>query len=215
MVYEKEALGFYITGHPLLRYQEELKKYATSDTLSIANRKEGEKIRIGGLVRTLKEINTKKGERMAFVTLEDHKGSIEVVVFSDLYKEVMQLIKSEEPLLVDGDLKEEEEKIKVIAKEIIYLSEAGESKALEEVSSPPPSAIHFNIEVSHVNRERLEKVKAILQQHPGECQPFFHLIIPGESETIIYLPDSFKLDPSFALQQKIKEVFEDEITIST
>ncbi|MBW2539520.1 MAG: DNA polymerase III subunit alpha, partial [Deltaproteobacteria bacterium] len=65
--FEKESLGFYITGHPLTRYKDLLSKFTNANTLSLQEREGGNGIRIGGLVRNTKIITTKKGDPMAFV----------------------------------------------------------------------------------------------------------------------------------------------------
>jgi DNA polymerase-3 subunit alpha len=74
--YEKEALGFYITGHPLNRFQKEIKRLSSYDTVSLAEASDGGKVTLAGLPTEVKEKLTKKGDRMAFVRLEDLKGSV-------------------------------------------------------------------------------------------------------------------------------------------
>ncbi len=86
LAFEKETLGFYLTGHPLTRYAEALQRLTTTNTQQIREIADGQEIVIGGVVNTLKEITTKKGDRMAFVTLEDLNGVVEVIIFAELYK---------------------------------------------------------------------------------------------------------------------------------
>ena len=84
--FEKEALGFYITGHPLARHGEAIRRFATCDTAGLAERADKEEVRVCGIVAGLKELTTKKGDRMAFVTLEDLSGFVEMVVFPEVYQ---------------------------------------------------------------------------------------------------------------------------------
>ena len=73
----------------------------------------GEEVHMGGVPVTFKEIVTRGGDRMAFVTFEDLKGSIEMIVFPNLYKEVASLVKSEQPLLVRGKVNMDDRSQKV------------------------------------------------------------------------------------------------------
>src|SRR6185503_8448951 len=88
LAYEKELLGFYVTGHPLERYRKELKSYSTIHTNTAIKKREGEEVVIGGLVNKLKYTQTKKNnEKMAIITIEDLEGSIEALVFPRSFKE--------------------------------------------------------------------------------------------------------------------------------
>ncbi|MCP3676334.1 MAG: DNA polymerase III subunit alpha, partial [Deltaproteobacteria bacterium] len=122
--YEKEALGFYITGHPLLKYSKELALYASVDTESIRGCQNEETITIGGMVGGLKEITTRRGARMAFLDLEDLKGNVEVIIFADLFATVNCYLTTTSPLIITGRVDRDEERIKVIASDIYPLEEA-------------------------------------------------------------------------------------------
>ncbi|MFQ6078173.1 MAG: DNA polymerase III subunit alpha, partial [Thermodesulfobacteriota bacterium] len=98
--FEKETLGFYITSHPLARYEEDIKRFTKEDTVSVAQFESGREVKVCGVVSTFKEITTRKGERMAFVTLEDLKGFIEVILFPDVFLSSRPYLKGDEPVLV-------------------------------------------------------------------------------------------------------------------
>ncbi len=100
--YEKEILGFYITGHPLTRYAESLPDLKTVDIQALADYEDKENVRLVGMVAALKEINSKKGERMAFATIEDLTGSCEVIIFSHVYRKSSTVLKEEGPLWIAG-----------------------------------------------------------------------------------------------------------------
>ena len=80
--FEKELLGFYVSGHPLGEVKDELNRY-TDCKASQTEGKEGREVRIGGLLTAMRETRTKRGKRMAFATLEDLEGSFELVIFSN------------------------------------------------------------------------------------------------------------------------------------
>ena len=76
---EKEVLGMYISGHPLARYERELSTFATATTVDLVEMEDDEPVRLGGIITNVKTTTDRKGERMAFVTLEDFSGSVELV----------------------------------------------------------------------------------------------------------------------------------------
>ncbi|MDX1582964.1 MAG: DNA polymerase III subunit alpha, partial [Thermoanaerobaculia bacterium] len=106
---EKETLGFYITGHPLNRFTSELEQFsdATTETLS---QKIDEAVNIGGIVNQLKKTKIKKGRNegrlMARFTLEDQHGSVDVVVFADLFEKVQRWLEEGIPVLVSANVKD-------------------------------------------------------------------------------------------------------------
>ena len=86
LAYEKESLGFYITGHPLAKYEQELAALTNANAEKIKEMPDKSVVRIGGVVSKVQLKMTKKGDRMAFVTLEDMAGMVEIIVFPELYQ---------------------------------------------------------------------------------------------------------------------------------
>ncbi|MBI3398907.1 MAG: DNA polymerase III subunit alpha [Deltaproteobacteria bacterium] len=184
--HEKEALGFYITGHPLEKYAEELKHLANTDTEGIKERQDEAEVSIAGMVTAIKEINTKKGDRMAFVTLEDLKGFVEVVVFSDVYKNAVQYFSGDMPLLVKGKIDKGEENVKVIASAV---------NSLEQAKGMIINTVHIKADVAKVGAYSLERIKEILIDHSGNSPVYLHLLWP-DREVVMTMPDNLKVAPS-------------------
>src|SRR5205814_3790887 len=99
---EKEALGFYITGHPLARYVEDVKRYATHTCTSLATAKGFEKVAVAGIVTGYRERLTKTGKKIGFAVLEDLTGTRDLVLYEDILQRFEELLKSDDPLLVRG-----------------------------------------------------------------------------------------------------------------
>ena len=203
LAYEKESLGFYITGHPLAAHEELLAQYATSDTASLSEARDNQEVRLGGVTAKLREITTRRGERMGFVTLEDLKGSAEVVVFSDVYAEAMELIKSDRPLFVVGQADADGESVKIIAKQIM---------PVEEVSEKLTKSVHFFLSQPEVTPNHLAQLKNVLSRYPGGCPGFVHLIVPDKSETVLELPPELTLAPTPALVSAVEKLFGHNVT---
>ncbi|MCW8860050.1 MAG: DNA polymerase III subunit alpha [Deltaproteobacteria bacterium] len=182
--HEKEALGFYVTGHPLARYQDSIKRFATCEAAGLNERTDKEQVRVCGIVSGLKELITKKGDRMAFVTLEDLSGSVELVVFPEVYSAAMELFKGEDPLLVSGELDVGEEACKVLVAEVVLLKEVKETMA---------KRVHIRLTTPGLNELQMRQLKGIVQRYRGACEVQLHIVIPNRSETVITLPEHMKM----------------------
>lgn len=196
--FEKEALGFYITGHPLARHSAAIKRFATCDTAGLHERPDKSEVKVCGIVAGLKELTTKKGDRMAFVTLEDLSGFVEMVVFPETYQAAMELLKSEEPLLVSGTLDVGEESCKLLATEVL---------PLREVKERLTKKVHFRLTTPGLSEEQLTALKDIIDRHRGSCDVLLHLVIPNRSETVIGLPESRKVAASDEIMDAAEKLF--------
>lgn len=197
LAFEKETLGFYLTGHPLTRYAATLKRLATTDTQRIREVADNQEIVIGGVVNTLKETNTKKGDRMAFVTLEDLSGVVEVIVFAELYKNSALLLKSEDPVFIKGRVDAGEDSLKVIASEILPFDQA-----VGKLST----SIHLRIRSEGLGREDLVAIQDIFQDCRGNCPVYLHLLLPEQGETVIALGDEWKLNSTDQLVRRVRDL---------
>jgi DNA polymerase-3 subunit alpha len=191
---EKESLGFYITGHPLTRHEDLLEKFTNTTTTALREKNDGEVVRIGGMVRKTKIIKTKKGDLMAFVTLEDLQGSVEITVFSSIYTRVYDLLIDDNTILVQGKLQRDENSTKLLADTIIPMDKAEDTWV---------ASIHFNLDITRTNKTLLTELYDILQRHQGACRAYIHLLNPEKTETIIALPDAMKLRPGRALTRDV------------
>ena len=195
---EKDSLGFYISGHPLGEYEEILEKFTTADTLTLQEIVDRSAIRIGGLIKDVKVIRTKKGEPMAFVTLEDMNGTMEITVFTTLYTDVSSLLFENNAVLVQGQVQKDEKSIKILADSIITMDKA------EELWT---ANVHVNMDISSIDRNHLLQLREILKKYPGPCEVFLHLKDPGKSDTVIALPQNMKFKAGVNPIREIKAIF--------
>jgi DNA polymerase-3 subunit alpha len=182
---EKEMLGFYVTGHPLSAVAAELSRFVDTRSSQIEGR-QGREVRVGGILTALRETRTRRGAVMAFGALEDLDGSFDLVVFSEPYAAFGSLLKRARgeggggplPLLVSGQL-EEGDPPKILVREVLELDRAEERLA---------TRLRLRVRADEATRDRLLALRRILTEHPGECEVVLHLVIPGESETLLALP---------------------------
>lgn len=104
---EKETLGLYLTGHPIERYVEELGEL-TDGVLSDLKPNRNQEVTVAGLVVAVRTMQTKRGDRMAFLTLDDRTSRIEIAVFSDLYQKCRDLLVKDTLLVVKGPVSVDE-----------------------------------------------------------------------------------------------------------
>jgi len=198
LAFEKECLGFYITGHPLDHYRQILRSCTNITTDGVAAATTERDVLIGGMVAGLKQITTKKGEPMAFVTFEDQAGSVEVIVFADVYRQARALLQSEQPLLIKGRLAiESENNNRILAAEVHELDRA------HELAHPD---VHMQCPVNRLNHDEIERLKRVLQSNPGKSKVFLHLIVPNSSDTVIGLGDAFQTSASPLLVSEVESI---------
>ena len=198
IVFEKETIGFYISRHPLSRYQEEMKKYTEQDTSTLSRLPHGAEVKICGLVSGLKEIVTKKGDRMAFLNLEDMKGFVEVILFPEVFKAALPRLRGGDPILVRGVLDASEEHVKIKGTEV---------RALPEMSLPSTKTLHLKVPLSSFTPTQLADLKEIVVAHRGSYKVLLHLTNGTEKETVIALSEEYMVDPSQEFQSQIRSLF--------
>ena len=111
---EKEALGFYITGHPMDDYADIIRKFANVNTVTLQDVEDEKMIRIGGNLKVQKIHKTKKGDLMAFCNLEDQYSTVELVVFPTLYARTHTFLSQEQVVIVEAEVQKKENTVKLL-----------------------------------------------------------------------------------------------------
>jgi len=153
---EKELLGLYVSGHPIGQYAALLELTTDCSLEEIIRYEEGTAVKVGGVVTHVKRHVTKKGDMMAYITLEDVSGNIEVLVFPKTFTSFIPLLTEDKLLLVSGRVNVQEESWRIVAEDI---------QALPEMSGVE---LVINLDPYRTSREQLEGIKNILLQHRGE-----------------------------------------------
>lgn len=195
--HEKELMGFYVTGHPLTKFEDVIKKFINASSENLGEISSGVSVRLAGIVKKTKEITTRKGERMAFVALEDLQGVVEITVFSDLYRTSRALLESGEPLVVAGTREGDKDSPKVLATEI---------HPLEEAPRHFGKGIRIVISTLGTGPAQIKDLKEILSRHRGRIPVKLHVVIPNRTETVISL-SSVACDASDAMLTEVHTAF--------
>ena len=123
LAFEKDVLGIYLSGHPLHRYEKLIKSYSTTISVELGELGDGTDVRMGGMVTRIKRITTRKSKRLAYVQLGDMEGTTEVIFFPKAYSEYARLLREDEIVCVKGRVDHHQSVRRVVAKEVIPISE--------------------------------------------------------------------------------------------
>jgi DNA polymerase-3 subunit alpha len=209
LAFEKEALGFYITGHPLDKFDRVLKKIASGTIAALKEKAQSAEVRICGVVAALRLRNTKKGERYGSFNLEDKTGFIEVIVWPDTYKKCAALIGGDDPIFVKGRLEAGEDRIQVIANEIGALAEAAKNQknGLAGTGNGNGEKVHLYVREAEVSADELVLLRDTLLDFPGRSTVYLHLLQSADGETIIELPEQVRIDSTPELEGTVERLF--------
>jgi DNA polymerase-3 subunit alpha len=196
--YEKDALGFYITGHPLAQYSKSLNRLVTCPISKFDEEKDfNTEVSVAGIITSLKSLKTKRDERMATFILEDLSGRIEVVVFPDSYTKYFDRLSEDQLVWVRGKFLGEGESRRIHLLQIMSLSDALEKQA---------KRMCLRIFLPGIEESVFKELKTILEKHRGNCPVFFELVTPHSYRMIVQSVDIDGVLPSEDLSRNIEEL---------
>jgi DNA polymerase-3 subunit alpha len=191
LTHEKEALGLYLSGHPIDRHADNLRAFGakTVGDLTMSEVPEGvdgapgrlviEDVYVGGIVGGFRGLKTKKGDPMCVFTLEDHQGAVEVVVFPEMYGKHRGLIENGALLLVRGKFERDEENSRFQCADILPLA------ALRERLS---RGVRIRLKAT-CPRETIEALWELLTRHRGDRPVAVEVELNGGSRHVIVRAD--------------------------
>lgn len=182
---EKEALGIYLSGHPLESYRDLLSKHATCYTNDLDRLPDGSEAVIGGLVQGVRKIPTKKGDQMAFLTIEDFRGVCECVVFPRTYEQCREKLVEGKMLVVKGKLQMRNDRPNIL---VDSLDDLGDWEAKKVRSCV------FQFHVEDVTEKHLKALETFLESSHGECQVFFEVYLENRYRTVVK-PENATIEP--------------------
>ncbi len=219
LAFEKETLGFYITGHPLDKYDRMIKRIASGTIAALKEKAAPGEVRLTGIVSALRLRNTKKGERYGSFNLEDKTGFIEVITWPDVYRKCAELIGADDPIFVKGRMEVGEERIQVIANEVHPLAEVA-AKARSngngnDKANGNHDKVHLYVRESEVSADELVRLRDTLLDYPGRSAVFLHLHSVADQETVIELPDQVRVALTTELEASVERLFGPRISFHT
>jgi len=205
LAFEKEVLGFYISGHPLARFRDLVASLGITTTAELPTKGHGARVLLFGHAAAFKETSTKSGNRMAFFTLEDMDGTVEVTVFPEPYKAAAACLRAREAILVRGRVDDGEKGRVILADDIRLLEQAlaeSNGRPRNGSASGEPNACRIRVAPGTDPAATLAALKGVCAEHPGRVPVFLHLHV--ESQEIVVRARGLAVDPSPALCAKVE-----------
>ena len=195
---EKELLGVYISGHPLLKFEQEYNSF-TNIRIGDASTLQGVTgARAAGIVVDVRRKIDRKGNTMAFVQLEDFTGKGELIFFSDAYAKYQGILYPDSIILVSGKAESNGDSVRIMV---------SEAHLLEEAASRFTKSIAVTIDSSDKSRQSLSSLKQILGNHPhGNCSIFFS-VTNGDSKPKLFRAGAISVTPDRKFMDELFEIF--------
>lgn len=173
--WERKLLGFYVSGHPLDSYKEQLKACTPLYHLTAeGNQYDGRMVTIGGTISRIKGTMTKKGQPMGYVTIEDYDGEVETVVFPSVWETVRPILAEDAAVAIRGRVQANERDVRVLAEEIIPLDK------LRAFAPSPAGVLHLYIDAAHDSNEVSQRLAGLFQKHHGKTPVIMHMMRTGQ-----------------------------------
>ncbi|MGE3980249.1 MAG: DNA polymerase III subunit alpha [Candidatus Omnitrophota bacterium] len=199
LTYEKEVLGYYVSGHPLSHYRTEIKQFTDFSTRNLTKAVDGEEVRIVGLISKIKLTNTRKtNERMAIIRLEDAEGAIEVVVFPSAYVNLAPFLREGEVVFLKGKVSLRDDEAKIIANDIGQIQDV--YKSIKSI----------NLDLSSLEQNGIDHLKNKLSSSPGKIPVYLRLSTQSNKSIEILVGEDLFVAPNEDLMNEIKELVGNE-----
>jgi DNA polymerase-3 subunit alpha len=171
LTHEKQNLGFYFSGHPLDKYRNHIQNHVNLD-LSRLNHGSAQAsytvqtCTVIGILKEVKEITTRTGRRMAFSQLEDFRGTVELVIFSDVYEKYRALLTADRVVAVKARIDTSRGEPKLLVESLL------EPEGLKEKTA---RTVHVRFAAEEVKEEQILRLRDFIVGKPGECGVYFHI----------------------------------------
>jgi len=201
--FEKESLGFYISGHPLDRFTSEIRRFANANTSNCIARGPKAEVTLAGVVNDYQErVGKSSGQKYAFFKLEDQLGQIEFSVGAMKINDFREALTSGSPLLVRGTV-DAPFGDEAIRDRIRFL----DAKLLSTIRTDNSRMMEIRVNADTVRAEDLSVLEKLLRQHEGPCKTRLIIEIPQRSQTLIELPDEYRVAVGEELLDRIEQLF--------
>ncbi|MDR1732867.1 MAG: DNA polymerase III subunit alpha [Synergistaceae bacterium] len=193
--HEKEVMGIYISGHPFDSYEDRVKRHSTCTIEELPCWRGSGPARVGGIILGVTDKMTKKGTTMGLLTLEDSDGSVEMVVFPQLWESLKTQVKVGEPYIAEGELGDREPRNFIVRK----------LTRLEDIGADEAGMIRIRLRVDLIPQSLDFRDFAVaLKDCPGPSTVLLELADDRDS-CVLLLPD-YRIDETGSIRQRLSEV---------
>jgi DNA polymerase-3 subunit alpha len=194
---EREVLGFYISGHPLRKYQREVEAFSTAMLGDGEKVRDGTTVRVCGVVVAVRKKVDKKGNTMAFLTLQDFSNKGECIVFSDAFKKCAHLLTDEACVLVMGKAEQNGDTLRIFVNEVVPLDQARQRFM---------KGVGLTIDTKNVGPDAILDLKKLMEKYKGRFPCVVNVISTNGGSGAGRFSMPLQVDPSdqfFAAAEKL------------
>ncbi len=196
LAFEKESMGFYVTSNPVVRYEQEIRSYASTTIDRLHEKEEGTEVTIGGILSgmriTVMKNGPNKGNRIRSFKFNDLTGTCEITVFPKEYDQFRDVLLDDAIVFVTGRIRFRGEDVGVGVNKVVPIQQAREQ-------------LTANLRVRLDGDGEIDRLRAILAEHPGTIPVFFEVALADGHKVVLQAPDALKVSPSDALLADITE----------
>jgi len=206
LAFEKSLLGFYVSGHPLARFEKTLKALTTATSQQLLQLPEESTATVGGIFTKIKLTTTKKtNEQMAVCLLEDLEGEIEILVFPGVFAQLAPQLRPSAVVFVEGRVAIRDDRPRLIAQQIV---------PLEQGTSRLAKGVELVLRTPGIEREFLNQLKGLLSRYPGSIPVYLTIAVAASETTSLRLAEQFQIDPAPELLAELEGLLgENEVII--
>ncbi len=194
--FEKETIGFYVSGHPLDKYEKEIHWFADAASATVSDHK-NQTVHMIGLPAKVSVKTTKRGEKMGIVVLEDLQGSIEIILWPEIFSTVETLLSDDAPIWICGKVDAEGNTPKVIVDQIC---------SLDDVKKNWKGTVHINIRTPGLEKSTMLEVRDVLANNNGTNSVEIHFLFPDNREKIVTVGQHLRVSPTDEVVSQIEKI---------
>lgn len=198
MRFEKETLGLFLTGHPIEAYADEVHRFGSSSVEGLKKCDDKAKVAVAGIVAAMRIIKTGKGDKMAFVTLEDVSGTVECIFFPKALPKAQSVLESGKPVLLRGAVEHKGDEVKILSDTAELLDDLGERMT---------SLIEVTARLDQLDDEAFAELGGVFEANPGHASVRFLVEEPGVFKTRVSAGEKIRVAASPKLKQALRARF--------
>jgi DNA polymerase-3 subunit alpha len=198
---ERELIGFYLSGHPLDKFQEDVRIFCshTLDAEKLNQLNDGTDVRVAGIITKVNRVTDKKGRPFAFLEMEDRHGHVEVVVFNEVYDRCLGMIQEDTRVVVDGSFDSSRGKLQVIANGFERI-ESMREKYQDQIE------LKLDIDTNYVDEDDLEQMAKLFKENQGETNVRFNVLSSEAKRPFAMHVRKFVIDPNEELLEGLRSI---------
>ncbi len=195
---EREVLGFFVTGHPLEKYRKQIASLTEQDSASVEGLANEAPVKLAGILTALRVRPSRKGDLWAAGTLEDLRGTVELLVFPQAYKQLQAMLKPDAALFIKGRIRQEED-----AGSKVVVSEA---MPLEQAANGGRAEFRIRLSLKDGAEKTAEALSGLLAAFPGDHPVVLEIERTNDFRAVVRPHRRFAVRPSEELIGRVREL---------